>query len=151
MAHPKDIGDKSTLAIMYALHAAGYEISLPFGENTRYDLIMDDRARLSRVQCKTGRLRRGVVVFKTSSSYGDHPSPHVTTRDYLGEVEYFAVFCPETGAVYLIPIEDLQTRCEARLRIEPTRNAQKARVRQAAQYEIGKLASSYRASAGSPS
>ena len=58
MEHPKAIGDRSTLAIMIALQSAGYTVLLPFGENTRYDLVIDDGARLARVQCKTGRLRK---------------------------------------------------------------------------------------------
>ena len=57
--HPKDIGDRSTLAIILALQEQGCTTYLPFGENTRCDLIVDDGERLSRVRCKTGRLRRG--------------------------------------------------------------------------------------------
>jgi hypothetical protein len=63
--HPKDVGDRSTLAIMAALQACGYAVLMPFGENTRYDLVIDSGARLSRVQCKTGRLRNGSVIFNT--------------------------------------------------------------------------------------
>ena len=62
MVHPKDVGDKSTLAIMLALRETGFGVLVPFGENTRYDLVIDDGSALRRVQCKTGRLRRGAVV-----------------------------------------------------------------------------------------
>jgi len=72
--HPKQIGDRSTLAIMLALQSSGWAVMLPFGENTRYDLIVDYGSRLSRVQCKTGRLREGCVVFATVSTYGHHPT-----------------------------------------------------------------------------
>jgi hypothetical protein len=44
--HPKDVGDRSTLAIMAALQACGYAVLMPFGENTRYDLVIDSGARL---------------------------------------------------------------------------------------------------------
>jgi hypothetical protein len=57
MEHPKDIGDRSTLAIMLALRERGYGVYVAFGENTRADLAIDDGQRLLRVQCKTGRLR----------------------------------------------------------------------------------------------
>jgi len=62
MEHPKAIGDRTTLVAMLALESAGYAVLLPFGENTRYDLVIDDGQRLARVQCKTGRLRGGAVV-----------------------------------------------------------------------------------------
>src|SRR5215211_6690536 len=41
MEHPKDIGDGSLLAIMAAFRAEGLAMYLPFGENTRSDLIIE--------------------------------------------------------------------------------------------------------------
>ena len=137
--HPKSKGDRSTLAIMFALRELGYSLLVPFGENTRYDLVIDDGRSLARVQCKSGRLRNGSVKFKTSSSYAHHPHPKITKRDYLGEVEFFAVYCHDNGCVYLIPIDDLRTRSEAILRIEPCRNGQLQGIRYAASYEIARL------------
>ena len=139
MRHPKDIGDTSTLAIMLALQAQGYSVYMPFGENTRTDLIVDYGGRLSRVQCKTGRLRNGVVLFATCSSYAHHPNPKVTNRDYEGEVDEFAVFCPELGAVYLLPLEEIGTKRRASLRIAQAKNNQAKGVRLAAAYEIAKI------------
>jgi hypothetical protein len=135
--HPKAKGDRSTLAIMLALHEAGYGLLVPFGENTRYDLVIDDGIRLGRVQCKTGRLRSGSVLFNSCSSYAHHPNPRVVKRDYQGQIDYFAVFCPETRQSYLVPIADVTTRYSAVLRIDPPRNNQRIGVRFAADYEIG--------------
>jgi hypothetical protein len=139
MEHPKAIGDKTTLAVMAALRAAGLSILIPFGENTRYDLVVDDGVCLSRVQCKTGRLRGGVVRFRTCSSYAHHPNPKKLRRDYEGQVDYFGVHCPETDGVYLVPIEHLEAKNVACLRVEPTRNGQRKRIRPASLYEIGSV------------
>src|SRR5437773_163957 len=109
MEHPKDIGDRSMLAVMAALQEIGWALYTPFGENTRIDLIIDDGTRLLRVQCKTGRLRDGVVRFAVCSTYGHHRHPLTAKRTYRGEVDFFAVYCPETAGVYLVPIEDLST------------------------------------------
>jgi hypothetical protein len=139
MEHPKEVGDRSTLAIIFALSSQGYGIYVPFGENTRIDLILESASALRRVQCKTGRYRSGVVRFRTCSSYAHHPNPKVKARSYLGEVDDFAVFCPELGTVYLIPIEDLPFRSTASLRIDPPRNNQLNGVRFAKMYEIAKI------------
>jgi len=96
MEHPKDIGDRATLAVMLALREAGFAISLPFGENTRYDLVIDDGSRLRRVQCETGRLRDGAVRFPTCSTSGHHRRPGTARRDYADDVDCIAVHCPET-------------------------------------------------------
>jgi hypothetical protein len=150
MEHPKAIGDRTTLAVMLALQDTGYAVLVPFGENTRYDLVIDDGRKLSRVQCKTGRLRLGAVVFPTCSSYAHHPNPKVVQRHYQGQVDVFGVYCPETGGVYLVPIEDAPTRRMAALRVLPCRNRQRTRIRWASDYEIAEVAitAGLRASAG---
>jgi hypothetical protein len=138
MEHPKAVGDRSTLAIMLALREVGFDLYVPFGENTRADLVIDDGRQLSRVQCKTGRLRKGAVRFAMCSTYAHHPNPRAIRRDYQGEVEYFAVYCPDTRRAYLIPIEHLPLRREGTLRVDAARNGQKRRIRLAADYEIGR-------------
>jgi hypothetical protein len=140
MEHPKDVGDRSTLAIMLALRGNGYGVYAPFGENTRCDLVIDDGSTLFRVQCKTGRFLNGAVIFPTCSSYAHPPNPKITQRDYIGQVDFFAVFCAKTEGVYLVPLTDLPTRRLASLRVEAARNSQRRRIRYAAAYQIGTLA-----------
>lgn len=139
MRHPKDIGDRSTLAIMFAFQLHGCEIYVPFGENTRCDLIVDHGAGLKRVQCKTGRLRNGAVLFATCSTYGHHSNPKVVKRNYVGEIDDFAVYCEQLGAVYIVPVEDVPATGHASLRVAPARNKQTAGVRLAAAYEFARF------------
>jgi hypothetical protein len=139
MQHPKDIGDRTTLAVMVVLRENGYAVLIPFGENTRYDLVIERRERFARVQCKTGRLRDGAVRFPVCSCYGHHLRPGNARRDYRGQVDYFGVHCPETGGVYLVPIADLGLRSQAALRVVPARNNQRTKVRLAIDYEIGRV------------
>jgi hypothetical protein len=138
--HPKLIGDRTTLAVMLALRNVGYAVSVPFGENTRYDLVIDDGSGLFRVQCKTGRLRVGSVVFATCSSYAHHANARASQRAYHGQIDFFGVFCPETAGVYLVPIEHAATQRMAALRVLPSRNRQRKRIRWAADYEIAEVA-----------
>ena len=140
MEHPKDIGDRSTLAIMLARRGLGYVVSVPFGENARYDLVVDDGLGLQRVQSKTGRMRDGVVVFRTASSYAHHPHQRLRQRQrhYRGQVDSFAVYCAENGGVYLVPISQVPNAA-ACLRVRPVRNGQRRHVRSAAEYEIATL------------
>jgi hypothetical protein len=137
--HPKDVGDRTTLAVMLALRELGYAISVPFGENTRYDLVVDDGTRLLRVQCKTGRLTaNGCVEFRTSSSYAHHPNPKPRQRHYRGQVDCFAVYCRLTGEIYLIPIEGLPDE-RAYLRVTEPLNHQRSRIRLASDYLIASM------------
>lgn len=138
MEHPKRIGDRTTLAVMLALTDSGYDVAVPFGENTRYDLIVDDGVQLLRVQCKTGRIRGGAIEFPTASSYYHHPNEKPTQRHYRGQVDVFAVYCRHTSGVYLIPIDVLPLD-RAYLRIDPPANGQRRRIRFAADYEVARV------------
>jgi hypothetical protein len=139
MEHPKDIGDRTTLTVMLALREVGFAVLVPFGENTRYDLVIDDGAKIARVQCKTGRLRKGAVLWSMCSNYGHQKNPRVVHRDYQGEVDYFGVFCPETQGVYLIPLADVPMLRQGSLRVMPPKNNQQKFIRGARQYEIGRV------------
>ncbi|HEV2739563.1 MAG TPA: group I intron-associated PD-(D/E)XK endonuclease [Candidatus Elarobacter sp.] len=128
----KTKGDISELRVAVALAEAGYFVSKPLGENQRYDLIADDGERLHRIQVKTGRLRRGVVIFSCASSHAHRGG---TTRPYFGQVEYLAVCCPDTKKVYMIPEQEM-TASTAHLRLSPTRNNMVKTIRWASRFEL---------------
>jgi PD-(D/E)XK endonuclease len=136
--HPKDVGDRTTLAVMLALRMAGLTVLVPFGENTRYDLVVEDRGNFLRVQCKTGRFRTGAVCFNVTSSYAHHRSAKAARRGYDGEIDCFGVHCPETGGVYLVPIDEVPGSV-ARLRVDPALNGQQDGVHPAERYEFARL------------
>jgi hypothetical protein len=129
----KSVGDFSEVAALHALASAGYLVAIPFGENQRYDLIIEKEGILSRVQVKTGRLRRGSITFNCFSSHLHRGG--VACRRYTGEIEYFAVYCPETKETYLIPPGDVDV-LRASLRVSPSRNRQVKGVRFASQYKV---------------
>ncbi|HEX5247099.1 MAG TPA: group I intron-associated PD-(D/E)XK endonuclease [Gaiellaceae bacterium] len=140
MERPKNIGDVSTLAITLVLRALGYGLYIPYGENTRCDLMLERDGFVDGVQCKTGRLRKGAIIFNVCSSYAHHRSARVLKRTYHGEIDLFAVYCPETAGVYLIPIGHLPARSHGILRVDPPKNNQVDRIRFAADYEVGRVA-----------
>ena len=57
-------------------------------------------------------------------------------RPYRGEIDCFAVYCPENRGVYVVPCAD-STPGHVTLRITPPVNSQCKRVRWAADYELG--------------
>jgi hypothetical protein len=101
------------------------------GENQRYDLVVQGESEeFLRVQCKTGRLKDGAVVFATRSS------SHGKKQHYRGQADPFGVYCPENGKVYLVPVEKT-TVTEGRLRITRPKNNQSKGVVWAKEFEVG--------------
>jgi len=132
-SHPVDIGLRTEGAILSELIRRGYSVLVPFGVNQRYDLVLDCGGRLLKAQCKTGRLRDGVVQFSSQSVQTN--TKRVRTRSYAGEVDLFIVFCPGTERVYVVPVEDVPNSCMY-LRVDPPRNGQSKGVRWAHEYEL---------------
>jgi PD-(D/E)XK endonuclease len=124
-------GNAAEAAVLNALVQRGFNVLVPFGEGQPYDLgVHVPGGEFLRVQCKNARWDRGCVVFNSRTT--DHGRGR---RSYLGLADAFGVFEPSTAAVYLVPVADAPG-FEGRLRVRPTRNNQRLRVRHAAQYEI---------------
>ena len=98
MKNTKRVGDITEAKIMSALLSKGVTVLKPFGDNERYDLVIEKDGIFSRVQCKTVRLRNGALVGSpNSSSCGNF-------KYYEGQVEYFGLYSPELNACYLTPV-----------------------------------------------
>jgi hypothetical protein len=93
----REKGNLTEAKILAALVAAGYLVSVPFGEGHKYDFIIDDSISLRRVQCKTGRVKKGALLFNSYSQSGNG----ATKQGYHGLADLFAVLNPESGEVYL--------------------------------------------------
>ena len=129
----KRIGIVSELKVIAALADAGYHVLIPYGDSVRYDVVIeDDEGTFARVQIKTGRLKNGAIEFNAFSSHTHRGG--VSTRLYVGEVDFFGVYCPQVGRCYLMPASDVRTY--GSLRVETPKNGQAAHVRWAARYEL---------------
>jgi PD-(D/E)XK endonuclease len=131
--HPVDVGQRTEAVIISELVRRGYTVLTPFGFNHRYDLVLDCGGRFIRVQCKTGRLRGGVILFATRSTRSNTRA--VQSRAYAGEVDLFMVHCPETGKIYAVPIDEANVT-EGRLRVAGTGNGQAKGIRWADDFAL---------------
>lgn len=127
-------GNLSEAKILAALVDAGYFVSVPFGSGHKYDFVADDSIRLFRVQCKTGRVKNGVLIFNAYSMPGNGS----VKMSYRGLADLFAVLNPETDTVYLIQVDEVGTT-EVSLRLTPTLNKQIQGVRWAEFYLLKPL------------
>ncbi len=131
--HPVDVGQRSEAAILSELVRRGYSVLLPFGVNQRYDLVLDLGDRYIKAQCKTGRLRNGVVLFSTKSVQCN--TRRTVVKNYDGDADVFLVYCPDIGRVYCVPVEEAPIGYMY-LRVKPTLNGQEHGVNWASHYEL---------------
>ena len=106
---------------------------VPFGGGHAYDLVVHAiGGTFLRVQCKTAWPDRGCLRFNSRTT--DHGRGR---QSYVGLADLFGVHFPPNDTVYFVPVQAV-AESEGRLRLEPTRNSQRRRVRFAADYEIAR-------------
>ena len=120
-------GAVAEVRIAAAALELGVGVWMPFGDE-RYDLIFDLRPELVRVQCKWASLYDGVIVARlyTARRNADGLLRRLYSAD---EVDAFALYCGALERCYFIPFEEAPPGGTIQLRVEPTRNNQKLRIR----------------------
>jgi len=74
-------GIKTELEIILKFIELGYSVSIPYGNNNRYDLILDIGDKLNKVQCKTSRHNK-------NNSYTINTSNTITNRN-ISKTKYY--------------------------------------------------------------
>jgi hypothetical protein len=132
--HPVDVGERSEAVILAELVKRGHRVLIPYGTNHRYDLAVDVGGCLLRAQCKTGRLRGGVIRFSTVSTRVNTVRTYVAPYD-SDQIDLFLIYCPDTDRVYALDVNDAAAS-NGRLRVDPAANGQAKGIRWAADHEL---------------
>jgi len=129
------IGAKSESIVMAAMLSMGLDILIPFGHNHRYDLVVESNRGFIRIQCKTGRkTTTGSIIFNTSS-VGTGTKER---KNYKEDIDYFAVYCPQTSGVYMVPVISVPDTVGT-LRTNSPKSNRPRKLLYAQDYEIGKF------------
>ena len=121
----REKGDISEATLIAAFLRNGYIVLRPFSDSLRYDVVIDRGNGFERVQCKTGRLQKGAVVFRASSlGQFDGKSYH----SYRGEIELFGIYCPELNQCFLVSVHEV-SKTVGSLRLTATKNGQQKGVK----------------------
>ena len=134
---PCAIGTRTEGIVLAALLERGFEVLIPFGNRAKYDFVIDDGARLQRVQCKTAQAgtSNDALRFNTYSLSAAR-SGRRRKCSYRGLIDLFAVYYPYNRSVYLVPADDAPECGECYLRFGPSKNGQAKGIRWAADYQI---------------
>ena len=137
---PKQKGNLTELQCITACYQLGYIVSIPYGENSRYDFILDIGNKLLRVQVKTSSNKKEIknptdaIVF-SCRSINVNSKGNTTHRYDKKQIDYFATYW--NNQCYLIPVEECST--EKTLWFKPPANNQKAFISMASDYELSTI------------
>ena len=130
----KQKGNLTELQCLAGFVEQGYNVSIPYGEDSKYDFIADIDGKLIRVQVKTSSLRKdteGAISFpcrSTHKNFNGVSNVRYTSKD----IDYFATSWE--NKIYLVPVQECST--EKSLRFELPKNGQKTNICFAKDYEL---------------
>ena len=126
--HKKANGSIAELAVATRLVREGWRVLLPYGENTRYDLVAERGGRFVRIQVKYTTPKAGVLPVNCCSSN------NWSVLQYTPEeIDIIAVYNSQDERIYFVPVTQLP-KGNMKLRLDPPKNNQRAKVRYAAQF-----------------
>ena len=114
----KQKGNLTELQCLTSFYEQGCHVSLPYGENSRYDMIVDINGKLLKVQVKTASLRKedeNAIEFSCRSTRVNSQGT-ISNKYTPDEIDYFATFWK--GVCYLIPVTECSVSKTLRFDIE---------------------------------
>lgn len=127
----KQKGVITELQCITYFYELGYPVSIPYGDNSRYDFIVDIDGCLLRIQVKTSReLDDGNVIEFSCRSTRVNSGGAVYRRYTSDEIDYFATYYK--NECYLVPVQECAVN--KKLRINPAKNNQKSCINLAEDY-----------------
>lgn len=128
----KAIGERTEGMILGKLMSLGNIVLMPFGNNQRYDLVIDVDSKFLKIQCKTATFKNGCVFFNTCSTNGFNGK----TKNYRGQIDFFIVYCPQIQKFYQVPVDSVGIKSGI-LRVDnPNRTTKGCSIRWAKDFEI---------------
>ena len=96
MINTKILGNTTEMECMLECMKLGIQVSIPFGEDSRYDFIMDYNNKLYKIQCKhcseilDNDGEAVAIKFKTVRQSGSNATVHTRAKYTKDEIDYFA-------------------------------------------------------------
>jgi PD-(D/E)XK endonuclease len=113
----------------------GYKVAIPYGEDWDFDLIVCRDERLERVQCKYTASNSEYITVRCGSHSLTNGKVRATKRYTAAMIDWLAIYDANTERCYYIPATELGEGMNMmHLRLMPTRNNQRRRVRAANRY-----------------
>lgn len=116
----KKKGNLTEMQCMSAFMAHGCGVSIPFGDNSKYDFIADVDGQLLKIQVKTASVKdENSIKFSCRSTHVNCTGVK-NVRYSANDIDYFATYWD--NKCYLVPIEECSV--EKILRFAPPKNGQ---------------------------
>jgi len=115
-------GDVAELAVAKKLMADGWKILFPYGEDHRYDLVVEKANRFVKIQVKYVTPKNGAIDINCQSSNNWSILPYNSE-----EIDVIAAYNSKNEEIYFVSALEMNHR-SFKLRIEGAKNNQKSKI-----------------------
>jgi len=130
MALTKKKGAIAETKVLAYLIERGFNVSIPWGEDVRYDLVSEKEGVFKRIQVKYVTPQKGrLALFLRSANNWN------TIKYTLENVDIIAVYDPKNDNIYFIPIKIFPKNNTLNLRIANPKNNQEKNIIWASKFE----------------
>ena len=135
----KDKGNIGEAIILCEFVKRNIQVSIPFGDNARYDLIAEFNGKLNKIQVKyCGQVtENNSFTCPCASSTNHTTNKHLITYD--NDVDYMAFYITSIDKLLLVPIEQLAGKKTITFRLEAPKNGQKIGINLVDDYLLDKI------------
>ena len=133
----KSKGEISEARALYEFQKHNIPVSLPWGDNQRYDIIAEFGGKFNRIQVKTANEEENGAIKCYCRSSTNHTT-NKNLSDYIGQVDYFVFYNQTRDIIALVPIEEVGEKKIINLRFEPPKNGQTKGIRFFADFSFEK-------------
>lgn len=131
--HTKEKGDIGLYAVQLDLSKKKFKVFTSNSEHVPFDIIAyKENGVFLRIQVKYRKAVRGKIDICSRTSWTDKNGTHTKAYDKK-EIDFFAIYCPDTNKCYYMPIDIFNKAFS--LRINDTKNNQKIGVNLAKDFE----------------
>jgi len=121
-------GEIAELRFLERVTALGYVACRPFGNNARFDFLVEARGRITRVQVKSSWEQAETGIYHVCCVSG----AHYRHRPYVpGEIDFLAAYAAGDDVWYIVPVRKLPSYRTMRVCPRPGRTGRYERYREA--------------------
>lgn len=117
-------GNLGEIAVAHEFIKWGCTVSFPFGDNARYDLIIDDGKNLKKVQVKYTDCKSENNAWLCRCVSSKNHTTNKRLDDYTNDVDIIAYYISEIDTCIMFTIKELGKRTSITVREIPTMNNQ---------------------------
>ena len=135
----KDKGNIGESIVLAEFVKRGIQVSIPFGDNARYDLIAEFNGKLNKIQVKycNQLSTTGSVSCPCASSTNHTTNKHLST--YENDVDYICFYLACWDVVTIVPIEQIGTKKTISFRLDKPKTTNQFNINLVEDYSFDKI------------